>query len=400
MASFMGPSSPIEYHRGQRIEVKGAARMTQPVQQPAPQPAQQHARQPSPGQFDVFLHGTVFLDIIFTGLGAEIAGGTEIFASGMGSSPGGVANMAIASSRLGLKTSLAAAFGDDAYGDFCWRTLADQEQIDLSRSRRFEHWHSPVTVSLSIGGDRSMVTHSHPAPVPTSEMVGSPPSARVVCTSLAEGDDADWAWLTQMGSAGSLIFADVGWDDTGRWSGSVLDRLRFCHAFMPNAKEAMAYTRTDTARDALYALADRVPLAVVTTGADGAMAIDSASGEEANVPAVRATAIDPTGAGDVFAAGMILGTLSKWPLEERLAFAALCSALAVQQFGGSLAAPGLGDIVDWWHAVRDDPCADSYQRSLKHRYAFLADFAPTLPVERRRRAAATIARLSDLGDGE
>jgi hypothetical protein len=30
---------------------------------------------------------------------------------------------ATARSRLGLRTSLAAAFGDDDYGDFCWRTL-------------------------------------------------------------------------------------------------------------------------------------------------------------------------------------------------------------------------------------------------------------------------------------
>lgn len=349
-----------------------------------------------PQQFDVFLHGTVFLDIIFTGLTSEIAGGTEVFARGMGSSPGGIANLAIASSRLGLTTSLAAAFGDDAYGDFCWRTLADQEQIDLSRSERFEHWHSPVTVSMSVAGDRGMVTHSHPAPKSTAEMIGQAPSARVVCTDLAYSRDDDWVWLQAMADAGSLIFADVGWDDTGRWPAGVLERLTHCHAFMPNAREAMAYTHTETPRDALYQLADLVPLAIVTNGPDGAMAIDGDTGEEANVPAVRATAIDPTGAGDVFAAGMILGTLSDWPLEERLAFSAICSSLAVQQFGGSLAAPGLGDIVDWWHAVRDDPCADSYQRSLRHRYAFLNDFTPTTPVSARRRAAATIARLSDL----
>ena len=65
----------------------------------------------------------------------------------MGSCPGGIANLAIAASRLGLRTSLAAAFGDDVYGDFCWRTLAEQEGIDLSLSRRFDDWHSPVTVS-------------------------------------------------------------------------------------------------------------------------------------------------------------------------------------------------------------------------------------------------------------
>jgi hypothetical protein len=108
-------------------------------------------------------------------------------------------------------------------------------------------------------------------------------------------------------------------------------------------------------------------------------------------------AIDPTGAGDVFGSAMVLGTLSGWPLADRLAFGAICSALAVQQFGGSLAAPGLGDVLDWWRVVRSDTSKSSYSASLRRRYAFLDDLAPSAPVRDRRRAAATIARLSDLG---
>ena len=42
----------------------------------------------------------------------------------MGSCPGGVANQAIAAARLGLRTGLAAAFGDDGYGDYNWKILA------------------------------------------------------------------------------------------------------------------------------------------------------------------------------------------------------------------------------------------------------------------------------------
>jgi len=92
--------------------------------------------------FDLLLAGTVFLDIVFTGLESMPKKGTEVWADGMGSCPGGIANLAIASSRLGMKTSLAAAFGDDDYSDFCWRTLEEQEGVDLSRSRRFDNWHS------------------------------------------------------------------------------------------------------------------------------------------------------------------------------------------------------------------------------------------------------------------
>ena len=351
--------------------------------------------------FDLLLSGTVFLDIIFTGLPALPPPGVETWATGMGSSPGGIANLATAAARLGLQTSLAAAFGDDVYGEFCWRTLADQEGVDLSRSRSFPHWHSPVTVSISAEGDRTMVTHGHPAPVPADEMIGHPPRSRAVTVDLDSqnrivgGDHPSWVDLAR--GDGAKVFADVGWDDTGAWSRTLLEQLSVCDAFLPNAVEAMAYTGTETPREALYALADLVPLAVVTNGVHGAMAIDSTTGEEAEVPSLRVQAIDPTGAGDVFGSAMVLGTLSGWSLTDRLAFGAVCSALAVQQFGGSLAAPGLGDVLDWWRVVRSDTSSGAYAASLRRRYAFLDDLAPSAPVRDRRRAAATIARLSDLG---
>ena len=136
--------------------------------------------------FDVLLAGTVFLDIIFTGLPEVPRAGTEVWAEGMGSCPGGIANLAVASSRLGLRTALVAAFGDDDYGDFCWRTLERQEHVDLSLSRRFDDWHSPVTVSMSVGRDRSMVTHGHASPVGMAELMGPPPPTRSVLVDLGE----------------------------------------------------------------------------------------------------------------------------------------------------------------------------------------------------------------------
>jgi len=352
-------------------------------------------------QFDVFVQGMVFLDIVFTGLPELPRPGTEVWAEGMGSCPGGIANLAVAGSRLGLRTALGAAFGDDDYGDFCWRVLQEQERVDLSMSRRYPRWHTPVTVSVSLAGDRTMITHGHAAPEDATTMLGATPSARSVLLDL-DGDrplgvgHPERAWAERAHEAGALLFADVGWDPTGAWSPTVLDQLALCHGFLPNAVEAMAYTRTDSPHDALYLLADRVPLAVVTTGRDGALAIDSTTGEEASVPALRVEAIDATGAGDVFDAGVLVGTLAGWPLLQRLNFAALCSSLAVQEFGGSLAAPGWGDIADWWHRVRARPTANAAARSVQRRFAFLDDLVAEVPPGAVRRAAATIAKLSDV----
>lgn len=148
--------------------------------------------------FDVFLYGTVFLDIIFTGLESLPSTGTETWAAGMGSCPGGIANLAIATSRLGLRTALAAAFGDDDYADFCWRTLAEQEHVDLVHSRKFEQWHSPVTVSMASAGDRAMVSHGHDAPVPATQMIGKPPRSRAVIVDLAQPERIGDAYHTSL----------------------------------------------------------------------------------------------------------------------------------------------------------------------------------------------------------
>lgn len=364
-------------------------------------------RAPDAPEVDVFLWGTVFLDLVFAGLSSAPKPGTEVWSEGLASCPGGIANLAVAARRLGLRTSLAAAFSDDDYGDFCWRTLAEQEGIDLSRSRQFPEWHSPVTVSMAFGGDRTMVSHGHPSPVASVDLIGDPPRSRAVMVDLAEpgpwepggsDDRPGESWVDAARRRGALVFADVGWDPEERWDRAVLDRLSHCDAFLPNAFEAMAYTGTSSAHDALFALADLVSIAVVTNGIDGAIGIDTTTGEEARVPSLRVREVDATGAGDVFAAAMLVGTLAEWPLEHRMSFASLAASLSLQQYGGSLAAPGWGDIADWWTALRSGTSEDAYHRSLRRRYGFLDDIVPRVPVTACRRATATIARRADVQD--
>lgn len=339
-------------------------------------------RSPDDPPYDVHLSGTVFLDIIFTGLDSAPVRGTESWARGMGSSPGGVANMATALARLGLRTSLAAAFGDDMYGDYCREALELGEGIDLSRSRTIAGWHSPVTVSLAYEGERTMISHGHEAPPephnplthPHSSAPPSddPPPTRAAVAALGRAGHGE-EWLARAARRGIRVFADVGWDDTGRWDAADLAGLEHCEAFLPNAEEAMRYTRTDCPRAAAKALAERVPVAVVTMGAEGACAVDARTGETAEVPAIAVEALDPTGAGDVFVAGFVTGTLAGWPLADRLALAGLTAALSVQEFGGSLSAPGWAEVASWWQTVRGH--ADQDPAALR-RYAFLDALLP------------------------
>lgn len=340
-------------------------------------------------EIDVICAGTVFYDLVFTGLDGPPQPGRERWTAGMGCSPGGVANLAVGLRRLGLRTSLAACFGPDQYGDYCWDTLCAQEDVDLRLSRRCPGWHSPVTVSLAYDQDRALVTHGHEPPACADQLLVDPPPARAAVVSLGTEPQQ---WARTAAGAGTLVLADVGWDPSGMWSEAVLDQLDGCHAFLPNEAEALHYTRTDDPRAALSSLAERVAVAVVTLGGNGAMAVDQRTGEFAQVPGVAVEALDPTGAGDVFLAGFTTGTLAGWPLVHRLRFAGLTAALAVRHFGGSLSAPGWADVESWWRWVTTAAGTDPSATRLAADFAFLPEVIPPPGPDERalRRASVTI----------
>lgn len=103
-----------------------------------------------------------------------------------------------------------------------------------------------------------------------------------------------------------------------------------------------------------YALiASRVPLVatgsgkpeiVQTLGADGAVLWINGNGVKASAP--RVTQIDPTGAGDAFAAGYVVASLAGLAPERRLAFANLAGALAVTALGARGMQPTLDMLLE------------------------------------------------------
>ncbi|MBZ3916453.1 carbohydrate kinase family protein [Streptomyces acidiscabies] len=330
---------------------------------------------------DVLLTGLLFYDLVLTGLGKPPTPGEEVWTAGMGCGPGGIANLAVAASRFGLRTQLATVFGDDFYGAYCQEVIAGQEGVDLTLSRVAKDWPTPVTVALALpqdldfarsGGtpiaDRALVTHGQEPPYSQDVLMAAPPAAR---TALVHLEAEPREWIAKAAANGTRVYADVGWDPTQEWSRDLLTQLSLCYAFLPNEGEAMAYTRTDSAVAALGTLTELVPVAVVTRGGEGAVAVDQTTGEYAEVPALPVDVLDATGAGDVFGASFVAASLGEWPLEERLKFAVLAAGLSVQHHGGALAAPGWYGVDRWWRSVTDP--------GLRHAYGFLADRLPADP---------------------
>jgi sugar/nucleoside kinase (ribokinase family) len=84
---------------------------------------------------------------------------------------------------------------------------------------------------------------------------------------------------------------------------------------------------------AIAAIQDKVPLLVVTCGSDGAMAVER--GRRASVPIARlgTGVVDTTGAGDLFAAGFLVGQAQGRGLEDSLRIGAIAAAEVISHFG-------------------------------------------------------------------
>ncbi len=337
------------------------------------------ASAPAPG---LLTAGQLFLDLVFADLDAAPRLGEEHWTPAFGWGPGGIANYAIAAARLGVDTVLCADAGTDALSRLVRERLADEGVGD--GIREVSGWTLPVTAALNFDGDRALVTGGRPAAALASLLREAP----VTPVAALHIDDSVSEWVRERAALGTRVFADVGWDADERWDPTALDVLSGCHAFLPNEAEARAYTRADDARSAARALAERVPLVVVTRGGHGAVAVGSATGEEVEVDAVSIDFVDATGAGDVFGGALAAAELTTWTLRERVEFATLVAAITVSRPGGAAAAPRLDELLPWLdaHPAAADPTRFAFLRDALHDGAspFAAPPRLTHPAPRTR----------------
>jgi sugar/nucleoside kinase (ribokinase family) len=99
-----------------------------------------------------------------------------------------------------------------------------------------------------------------------------------------------------------------------------------------NESEALELTGESDVEAALRSLTKSCPVVALTRGPAGAIASDG--NEAVSVPAEPvATVVDTTGAGDLFAAGFLLGLARERPLEECLRLGALAAAEVIGHVG-------------------------------------------------------------------
>ena len=100
-----------------------------------------------------------------------------------------------------------------------------------------------------------------------------------------------------------------------------------------NENEIMELADLATTDAAIAAIQDKVPLLVVTCGSEGAVAVERGRRVAAPIARIGRGVVDTTGAGDLFAAGFLVGQARGKDLAESLRIGAIAAAEVISHFG-------------------------------------------------------------------
>lgn len=268
---------------------------------------------------------------------------TDDFLMGAG---GCAANVAVVLSKLGVSSRIVGNVGHDLFGDFVIAELADCG-IDVSFIGRSETMGTATTVIIPVAGEDRRYIHTVGA---NGDLVGAD-----FLSAAMSGVDVVYlgGYLVlprlQPGAvvelfeaahrAGALTVLDVVLPGGSQASlddlRSILPSVDF---FLPNDDEACQLTgEQDPERQAAVFNQAGAETVIVTMGPDGLLL--RTADDTQRIPAPIVNVVDGSGAGDAFAAGLIVGILEGWPLERSLTFATEVGALACTALGCSAGIP-------------------------------------------------------------
>jgi sugar/nucleoside kinase (ribokinase family) len=298
------------------------------------------------GVTDVVCLGILVADVVAGRLEELPARGSLGLVDGIALHGGGCAlNSASALSRLGLRSSVAGKVGADALGDHLLRLL-DERGVDRSGVLRDELAATSASVVLVAADGERTFLHAPGANARLTldeldlDRLYDARCLHVAGTGLLEQLDGEPLAEVLAGARrrGLTTSVDTAWDARGRLA-RVAACLRHADLACPSLAEARAISgEHEAAAVAAWFRARGPEWVALTMGADGCYA--SGPGLDGHVPAHPVDAVDSTGAGDAFAAGLVYGRLAGWAFERAVRFASAAGALATTSAGASSGAAG------------------------------------------------------------
>jgi 5-dehydro-2-deoxygluconokinase len=297
---------------------------------------------------DVLTIGRVGVDIYPLQVGVTLAE-VETFGKFLG---GSATNVAVAASRLGLRSGVITRTGPDAFGAYVHQALRDFG-VDDTQVSAVEGLPTPVTFCEIFPPDNFPLYFYRTPTAPDLQI-------RADEVDLDAVADAGVFWLTGTGlcqepsrAAHHAALATRGgrphtildldyramfWPSAANARAAVAEVLPHVTAVVGNLDEVEVAVGTRDPADAAAALLRLGPrLAVVKLGGAGVLA--STGTETVHVPPVPVEVVNGLGAGDAFGGALCLGLLRGWPLERTLRFANAAGAIVASRLACSAAMP-------------------------------------------------------------
>ena len=305
---------------------------------------------PSP---EVITMGRVGVDLYPEQIGVTLAE-VRTFAKSLG---GSATNVAVACARLGRRAAVITKVGDDGFGVYVRRALAefgvDARWVgtdaalptplvfcEIFPPDRFPvyFYREPKAPDMNIARDELDLGAIAAAPLfwTTGTGLSDEPSRTATLAALDARRRRD-VTIHDLDHRHHLWRSG---DDPRRWAREAVKRAT---VIVGNTDEVQMATTTRDPRAAAAALLDLgAKLAIVKRGGEGVYA--RTADEELSVAAVEIPVLNGLGAGDAFGGALCHGLLAGWPLRRTLEAANAAGAIVASRLACADAMPTLGEI--------------------------------------------------------
>jgi len=267
-------------------------------------------------------------------------------------------NTLVGVARLGVSSGAITAVGGDPFGQFLINELK-KNGVDISRVVVKEKKRTTITFVANepVTGERSFIFYRRPWISGTADSSLTPEDIDYDYISNAQILHVSGFSLSQNPSRKAILSAvmyarksgvKVSFDPTLRvdvWNSEMGLRrmysrmLRLSDIATFSREEAEFIFKTSNPKKAAEdALRHGVEIVGIKLGSEGAF-VKTRRGEEVLAPAFKVKAIDTTGAGDGWNAGLLVGLCKGWELEKCVKIANAVGALVVTKRGAITALP-------------------------------------------------------------
>lgn len=251
---------------------------------------------------------------------------------------GAASNTAVWLATLGVKVRLTGnAIGRDPYGDRILEELRKYPNIDLSLVEQREGVTTPFTRAIvTPDGERSFLIFWYPQAPKVSLTMDMLDGVRFLALDLYGGSERLQVARLAFESGVATAIGDVVWPDHPAlaYTSIATNSGPFIRKNFPGA---------DVRQHARKLQSISKGMVITTDGPRTVHALDArGNGFTIQPPAV--TAVDATGAGDSFRAGLLYGLLRGFDLPRSLCWAVACGSLKVRNLGAATTLPDFKEI--------------------------------------------------------